>query len=168
MLPPQQIQPVAASFTNILTRLRTVLPKDFGYVRVVVRPNPELEEYRAEEGVHCVLGSPSPQPTSGAGRWGYKVTRPLVVYVCTRSHLDQVGRDELALGKHVTLEESVVNAVLDGHPLVGTREGILIAWVPGGQEASRAVPDDVGMLTSMLVFELSYAINLTPGPGPAQ
>lgn len=166
-VPAQQNQAVALSFLNILKRLRTVLPASANYVRGVIAPNPEQAEYKAEEGVHVAIGSPEPSPTSGAGRWGLLVDRPVMVYVTTRCLLDPSPRDEIALTAHVTLEESVVNAVLDGHPNGPSIEGIRLTWVPGGSAPSRRVKHDVGLMTSMLVFNLHYAMKLTPGPGPA-
>jgi len=164
--PAQQDQSVTTSFTNILKRLRLVLPENTSYVRGAVMPNPLQAEYKAEEGIHVLMGSPEPTPDSGAGRWGFKVTRDIVVHVVSRSVLDAVGRDEIALVRHTDLEEAVVNAVLDGHPSVKTREGIQITWVPGGTAVAKASKIDVGFFRSVLVFRLHYAAKLTPGPGP--
>lgn len=167
--PSQQSNPAAVSFSEILARLRTILPQNSGYVRGIVAPNPSLGEFSAEEGVQAYMLSPQPAIGSqGNGRWGgLKATRDIIVYVNTRNNLDAAGRDEIAIAAHCTLEEVVIDAVADGHRSAPYRAGIQITWVPGGEPIVRAARKDQGLLTSVLTFRLSYGVHVSTGPGPA-
>lgn len=156
----------SASFADIidgiLERLNTILehsPTD-GYVRLVVHPNPDLAEYRAEEGCHVLVFPPEPRTASG--RYDMHVTRPVVVALWTQCLLDAGGFDYEAMKNHLRLEERVVDAVVSGHPLFSTDNdfgggAVNIRWKPGGNEIARRVRSDTGLVGSALAFDVTYA-----------
>jgi hypothetical protein len=161
---PNRSAAVNSVLTTLLARLRTVLAKPDGYVRLVVNPNPTQSPYRAEEGVHVAVFPPSPVAKGAGGRYATLVKRLVEVHVVTKSLLDVAGRDDLAAYAHLTLEEAVVDAVMDLHPShPGDQRGpaVQITWVPGGDSPKRMTRKDTGLILSVLSFELSYAFPFT-------
>lgn len=129
-----------------------------GTVRVVASPNPTGPDYVAQEGVTIRVPVAEPFGQAGAGRAGTPVTRRIAVYVVTESMVDEAGSDENAAYAHMTLEETVMNAVRDfpGGDLGQTKLGIRIIWIPGGAEIARATKQDPALLTSVLLFDVQY------------
>lgn len=146
--------------TNFIARLATVVALR---PQVVMKPLPGPVPYDGKTGVHCFVGSPQPVPTSGAGRWGYKVTRTISVLCVTESLNDPGGRSEAAAAKHLAFEDSVIDVGLDFNVAPKDLGGgmFMCRWVPGGDEMMRFVKLNPGLNGSVLVFEVSYSQTLT-------
>lgn len=167
MSTPNRSASFAAVLPVVAARLRKVLNKPDGYVRLVVAPNPEEWPYRAEEGVHVVCYPPTPDGKCVSGRYATKVKRPVEVHVVSECLLDPAGRDDAAVLRHVALEEQVIDAVMDSHPLhTGdvTGPAVLVTWVGTGTPPRRPSKTDTALLHSVLLFEAAYAFPFTtPG-----
>lgn len=167
MSTPNRSASVATVLPVVLSRLRTVLNKADGYVRLVVNPNPEEWPYRAEEGIHVAVYPPSPVNKCPSGRYATLVRRALEVHVVSKCLLDVAGRDDAALLAHVTLEEAVVDSLMDLHPShTADQQGpaVMLTWTGTGSPPHRGVKRDTGLVHSVLLFELSYAFPFTvPG-----
>lgn len=149
--------------TNLVARLATAAQGSAP--RVVITPLPGPVPITGEAGTWCLVGSPEPDPTSGAGRWGYKVRRTVLVVVVTACTLDPGGRDELAVAKHLRAELAVADACMDfkAAPIAVGGGAYQILWVPGGEEMSRKLKPNPALLTSVLAFDVHYSAGLTPG-----
>jgi hypothetical protein len=150
--------PFADVLGAVLSRLRAAFAQT-GYVRCVAAPENRIPQYKAEEGVSVYVSSPQPIPKDGAGRYGRRTMRDVVVIVATQSLLDEAGSDEKAVLSHVALEESVANILEQVPPPTETyanRVGILIEWVGGGEDIVRQMKVDAGMLVSALRFRVMY------------
>lgn len=144
----------AAVIAGIKARIEAVYTN--GPVRVVVTPNPTGPDYVAQEGVTIRVPVAEPNPLSGAGRAGFVVHRRVAVYVVTANLLDEAGSDEQAAYAHMTLEETVADAVHDLVDASTTRLGIKVRWVPGGAEIARGTKQDPALRTSVLLFDVEY------------
>lgn len=164
MATPNRSASAADILPVVMSRLRTVLNKSDGYVRLVINPNPDEWPYRAEEGIHVAVYPPVPANKCPNGRYATLVKRAVEVHVVSECMLDVAGRDDTALLRHTRLEESVVDAVMDSHPShTAGQQGpaALITWVGTGTPPRRPIKDDVALVHSVLLFELSYAFPFT-------
>lgn len=177
MATPHRTAAFSAILTQLVNRLRLVLGRvdpdtgdpaiDDTYVRVVIAPNPDYAPYRAEEGVQLVVYPP--EPASGGGRYDKKVRREVVTHVVTSNLLDLAGTDPIACTAHLTLEDSVIDAVTSFHPSVEATPGtsVNVTWKGGAQAQHRMVKQDQSLVISSLAFEVVYAQPFTiPTPTP--
>ncbi len=150
--------PFGAVLDRILERLRAVYTAA-GFVRVVANPETRLPEYKAEPGISLWVRTPQPVPKNGRGRNGRLTIRDVVVLITTQSLLDEAGADEIAVRAHVAVEEAVAN-ILDQTPHqslpYSNRVGILIEWVGGGEDITRRMKSDPGLLYGALVFRVTF------------
>lgn len=135
-----------------------------GAVRIVIAPSPGDAPYRAEQGVHFLIGRATPFTPSGAGRHAYRVRRTVYVVVVTECLRDVAGRDEEAASDHLTLEDQVIDCVHDRHPSLPDTDKVLaevsIKWADV-QEPQRLVRTDEGLVSSVLGFEVVYKQGFT-------
>lgn len=177
MATPHRTAAFATILTQLVNRLRLVLGRvdpdtgdpsiDDTYVRVVIAPNPDYAPYRAEEGVQLVVYPP--EPAAGGGRYDKKVQREVVVHVISSSLLDLAGTDPIACTAHLTLEDTVIDAVTSFHPLVKSSPGtaVNVRWKGGAQAQHRMVKVDQSLVVSSLAFDVTYAQPFTiPTPTP--
>ena len=135
------------------------------YVRVVVTKglSPANAEFRAERGITIRVGPPQPQPNCGAGRAGWKTVRDIEVWAVSECLLDQAGDDLEAVKRHCTVEEALVDAVVDSVPAGQPNNdpfGIRVTWVPGGSPMRRINETDQGVVQSSLTFRCEYPFKL--------
>ncbi len=141
---------------GIVTRLAGLRP------RIVAQPTDSNVITLGEAGVHLFVGSPEPEDRSGAGRWGYKVTRPVGAIVVTGPTMrDPGGRDDAAVKAHLVRELEVVDAVLDFKNAPTNAGAIMVRWTPGGSEVTRWLKLNPGLLATTLIFTVTYAPSLT-------
>lgn len=180
---PVQYAYGAVAFKDYLTVLKqrllsvlTLAPIDTGddpvavddtYVRVVIEKmmNEAGTEYRAEQGVTIRVGEVRPDANSGAGRNGWKVKRLVEIFVVTGpSLLDRAGDATLALANHLTVEEQVIDAVVDNPPS-GEPNNLALhvrcTWVEGGKRPKRQDETDFGLIQSSLLMLCEYPAKLT-------
>lgn len=134
-------------------------------VRLVVDPNPTEAPYVAERHVAVRVAPPAPMPKSGAGRFGYKVTRLVQLFVYTESLLDQAGSDEEGLKAHLNFEDLLIDIMVDERPeslqISGEKQGIRgFRYIgEGNVEPKRFNPkSDRALLLSVLNFEIEYLL----------
>lgn len=119
-----------------------------------------------DRNVQLTLHNPQPvNPNAGAGRFGFPLTRKLIVRVRTRGGLDEAGSDEAAMADHWAFQDAVINALLvlphtqdkvDGEvPLIAP-----VKYVGSGENVKR-LESSANSFESSLVFELSYIPEVT-------
>lgn len=140
-------------------RVRTVASLPDGMVRVVIAPSPGDAPYRAEAGVHFLVGRAAPYTPSGAGRHAYRTRRTVYVAIVSECLLDVGGRDDEAVRRHLVLEDQVIDCVHDYHPDIPSADKPLaevsIKWADA-QNPERLVRTDEGLVSSVLGFEVIY------------
>lgn len=148
--------PFSDIIDGIIERIRQTVTT--GKLKAVAVPDDDLHEYTAEDGILIRIRPPEPQTLCGAGRWGMLVQRTVDIIITTQSLGDKAGEDIVALKKHCNREEAVSNAMT--HQF-GSRIGIQVHWVPGGQDIARQLKRDTGMLTGGLSFRILYTSPMT-------
>jgi len=146
-------------------RLRLVLNKPTGsYIRITTPPD-ERPLHRAEEGITISLSGPQTDSSSGAGRYGMKTVRQLIVQVASVCNKDVSGEDRYACVSHYDLEETVIDAIMDRHPQVEDVPALIPLGITcnhtGGTDAARAMGKDVGRIESTLNFTITYPATLS-------
>jgi len=140
---------------GIVTRLAGFRP------RIVSQPTQSNVLTLAEAGVHLFVGSPDPFHQSGAGRWGYKVTRPVgAVVVSGPTMRDPGGRDDEAVKAHLARETEVVDAVMDFKNAPTNAGAVMIRWT-GGDDVTRWLKLNPGLMATTLTFTVTYVPSLT-------
>lgn len=132
---------------------------DSDFIRVVAVPEDKIAAYLSDTGVLLNIGAPVPVPSSGGGRWDYRVSRIVSVIICTVNLSDPGGRDDEAVRLHILKEEAVVDALLLQPPVGAANNNTIpyaIHWVPGGEQIARQVNKDPGQLVSVLPYEVRY------------
>jgi hypothetical protein len=156
--------PFSTILTALIARIVNGVPSNVGtQVRVVAVPDDRLHEYLAEPGFLIRVRPATPFADSGAGRWGYLVTRQIDVFIITQNLSDPGGRDDLAVAAHCDVEEAVVNALLLIPPLdttYSTAVGKTIKWVPGGEELVRQMKTDPGLIVSAQSYAIMYPLRV--------
>lgn len=149
--------PFATILTRIVNRIALGMTIDASVIRIVAAPDQNVGEYLSEQGLVLRVRPPVPSPLSGGDRHAYFVDRAVDVFVLTENLQDPGGRSDKAVALHLAREEAVVNSLHmqppnDPNPI----PGVTVKWVPGGTEIFRAVKTDVGLLTSVLPFNVTY------------
>lgn len=141
----------------IVSRIPTALRP-----RIVAQPTQSNVVTLAEQGVHLWVGSPQPFSQSGGYRYAHKVDRAVgAIVVSTPSLRDPGGRDDAAVKALLATEIDVVDAIIDFKNAPADSGAVMIRWVPGGDEVNRWVKLNPGCLSSSLLFNVTYAANLT-------
>lgn len=141
-------------------------PKPAGFIRWMT--SPDLEDgaaFKAEEGIHLVLGDPQPTTLDGAGRAGKRVRRVIQAWIVTRNMQDRAGDARIALKQHLALEDLVFDSLDDFVPdgtVAGQQAqvGITVHWIPGGDEVRRKAKVAPDTFVSVHLFEIKYKQNL--------
>ena len=181
--------PYAMIEAAIVARLAASLNVSQQYIVPVAAdeyPLPDLEPYFVvvrSYGVEPTNAQGLPFPDMGAGRAARVVKRRIRCYIYSRSSLDRVGADNIALeGQDPTqtyqnatspgtpnpgqyaIEETVLNALDDWTPVAGGRNLCLdvIHWVPTGGESLRKPEEDTGVIRSSVDFEVEYISAIRP------
>lgn len=190
--------PFARIHAAYVARVAAALGVGLDFVVPVANDDYELTEFenlfafvRTYGPWPCDPTTGRPMDSGGAGRWQQYVGRRFRVYVYTRSGVDVVGSDTIALqggdaeqtietpptmpGQFV-LEEAVVSALHNWAPTYVDEESVTrpltigpVKWVNSADGPSvRKKEADDGIVRSHLDFEVVYTLALVKGePSPA-
>jgi hypothetical protein len=137
-----------------------------GYVRITTPPNEEDGgAYKAEEGLHIVVGDPQPVDKDGAGRAGQRTRIAFQVWVVTRSNQDRAGDVRIAVRKHLNVQDALFNALHDTPPNgvpagAHNQIGIYAHWIPGGAEIRSKAKISPDTFASVHLFEVRFVQKL--------
>ena len=155
--------PFASVLANIVTRLGTI--PGSGPIRTSAVPDDALTPYLAQPGFVIRPYAPEPIVGTGAGRYGLLAYRNIEVWVITQSFSDYAGDDTTAIAAHSSAEEQVIDALSlvpwGGQAFQTPVIAIECFWIPGGRPMTRTVKEDLGILTSSLLFRVKYTVPCT-------
>lgn len=131
----------AAVLVQIIDRLEAFFTKR-GFVVATTTPESRIAEYKGQDGLFVSVDPPRPFPLDGAGRYGRRTNRDIVVSVITANIRDTPPSDKIAMLAHIAREDEVAN-VLDQLPpetlAYCKRVGIQIRYLGGDLEMSRKI-----------------------------
>lgn len=148
--------------------LADALQLDKTEVRIATETTGEVPTHMAmggDRGLQLTLHNPLPvNPNAGAGRFGFPLTRKLIVRMRTRGGLDEAGSDEAAMADHWDFQDKIINSLLlvphtqdktKEHPYVQP-----IHYLGAGENVHR-VKNMANTFESSLVFQLTYVPEVT-------
>jgi hypothetical protein len=151
---PSAFMPALANY------LATSLQMNRAQVKIIAPESEKILPNKAEKQISLMLDNPTPvNVNDGAGRYGFKMSRKLVVTVTTRNVSDRAGQDEIALLQHWDFQDQIQNFLLLTIENLGVTPvpfALPIKYVGGGDNVEKSADEVPGLYESVLVFELSY------------
>lgn len=158
-----QSSPFRSVALAIRNQLSSATGVDESAVRIVSSDDYEIH-FIEQKFIYVRVYAPVPDTNAGVGRRARPHYRLVRVYIYTRSNLDQVGRDDIALAEgsgHFDFEEQVIDALDEYWPLndLGTEPLTIEPLHPvsdGGGKPVRKPENDIGLIRSHSDYQVRY------------